>query len=104
MIVVIDTNVLLKMAAAGTRSPLFASWQAHQFDLYLSVEMLAELEDVLSRPKIKKFVRPPVGKHFLKLLVERAVFVPPARLFPHSRDPDDDKSGNGRCRQSELSH
>ncbi|MCC6605643.1 MAG: putative toxin-antitoxin system toxin component, PIN family [Anaerolineae bacterium] len=91
MIVVVDTNVLLKMAAARTGSPLFASWQSRHFDLYLSIEMLAELEDVLSRPKIQRFVRPSVGKQFLKLLVERAVFVLPAHEFPHSRDPGDDK-------------
>ena len=91
MIVVIDTSVLLKIAAAGVRSPLFTSWQARQFDLYLSVEMLAELEDVLSRPKIQKFVPPAVGKQFLRLLVERAIFVPIAHNFPHSRDPEDDK-------------
>ena len=91
MIVVVDTSVLLKMAAARTRSPLFASWQARHFDLYLSVEMLAELEDVLSRPKIQKFVHSSVGEHFLKLLVDRAIFILPARRFPHSRDPDDDK-------------
>ncbi|HUM71047.1 MAG TPA: putative toxin-antitoxin system toxin component, PIN family, partial [Chloroflexota bacterium] len=91
MIVVIDTNVLLKMAATGIRSPLFTSWQARQFDLYLSVEMLAELEEVLSRPKIQKFVPPTVGKQFLRLVVERAVFVPMAHTFPHSRDSGDDK-------------
>jgi len=56
MNLVIDTGVLLKMAGAGIHSPLFVAWQAHRFDLYLSHEMLSELEDVLSRPHIQKFV------------------------------------------------
>jgi uncharacterized protein len=91
MNVVIDTGVLLKIAAAGVHSPLFASWQAHHFDLYLSHEMLSELEEVLSRPKVQKFVHANSGQRFLTLLAERAIFVQPAAHFPHSRDPDDDK-------------
>jgi len=79
------------MAMAGNRSPLFIFWQARRFNLYLSLEMLAELEDVLSRPKIQRFVRPTSGKRFLALLVKRAVFIQPAKSFPRSRDPNDDK-------------
>jgi uncharacterized protein len=91
MNLVIDTGVLLKMAGAGIHSPLFAAWQAHRFDLYLSHEMLSELEDVFSRPHIQKFVHPNSGQRFLTLLAERAIFVQPATQFPHSRDPDDDQ-------------
>jgi uncharacterized protein len=91
MNIVIDTSVLLQMAAAGARSPLFALWQSRQFDLYLSPQILSELEDTFSRPKIQRFIRPTTGKHFLQLLVERAIFVQPAATFPHSRDPNDDK-------------
>jgi uncharacterized protein len=91
MNVVIDTGVLLKMAAAGAHSPLFVSWQAHHFGLYLSHEMLSELEYVLSRPNVQKFVHPNSGQRFLTLLTERAIFVQPAAQFSHSRDPDDDK-------------
>lgn len=53
--------------------------------------MLSELEDVLSRPHVQKFVHPNSGQRFLTLLAERAIFVQPAAHFPHSRDPDDDK-------------
>lgn len=91
MNVVIDTSVLLKMASTGTRSPLFTFWQSQQFDLYLSPEILSELEDVLSRPKIQRFLPPRSGKRFLALLVERAIFVQPSLDFPRSRDPKDDK-------------
>lgn len=90
MNIVVDTGVLLQMAAAGDRSPLFALWQARSFDLYLSVALLSELEDVLSRPNIQKFVRPASGKQFLAFLVERAILVQPAADFPRSRDPNDD--------------
>jgi predicted nucleic acid-binding protein len=43
MMVVIDTNELLRMAAARDMSPLFAAWRANRFDLALSSELLAEM-------------------------------------------------------------
>jgi uncharacterized protein len=90
MRVVIDTNVLLQMAAAGTKSPLLVFWQARQFDLYLSHEIVNELKALLSRPKIQRFVSQTSGKQFLDLLGERAVFVIPATNYPRCRDADDD--------------
>ena len=41
MIVVIDTNHLLRLAAAMKRSPLFAAWQARRFVLAMSRRLQA---------------------------------------------------------------
>jgi uncharacterized protein len=90
MIVVIDTNVLVKMAAGGTREPLFVAWRNRQFDLCLSLPVFQELEDVLSRPKMQRFVQPAAASRFLTELLHKAIFVDPAAEHPHCRDPKDD--------------
>jgi predicted nucleic acid-binding protein len=39
---VVDTNLLLRMAAGERRSPLFVAWRKKQFVLVVSAEMLSE--------------------------------------------------------------
>ena len=56
MIVVIDTNHLLRLAAAMKRSPLFAAWRDGRFELAISNAILSELESVAQRPKVQRFV------------------------------------------------
>jgi predicted nucleic acid-binding protein len=51
MIAVIDTNHLLRLAATMDRSPLFAAWRNGRFELVVSAEILAELDEVARRPK-----------------------------------------------------
>lgn len=89
MNVVIDTNVLLKMAMSGRKLPLFVAWRARRFDLVLSEDILRELEGVLTRDKMKRFIRPSIVPRFLAVLRDRAVFVEPASDYPHCRDPKD---------------
>lgn len=90
MNVVIDTNVLVKMAAGGKRDPLFVAWRNRQFNLHLSLPIFQELEDVLYRPKMQRFVRSTVAARFLAELLDKAIFVDPADKHPHCRDPKDD--------------
>ena len=90
MNVVIDTNVLVKMAASGKQEPLFVAWRNRQFDLYLSLPIFKELEDVLSRPKMQRFVRPDTAARFLSELQRKAIFVDTADEHPHCRDRKDD--------------
>lgn len=56
MRVVLDTNVLISglMLPYSVPGKIVALWQAGSFDLVLSEPMLAELERVLSYPKIAK--------------------------------------------------
>ncbi len=90
MQVVIDTNQLLRMAAAGKQSPLLQSWRQRAFYLVISPQLLAELEEVMARPKTQRFLRFGRAKRFLNLLRERAIFVTPAANVPTCRDPKDD--------------
>ena len=90
MIAVIDTNHLLRLAAAYQRSPLFAAWQARRFVLAMSRPLLAEFEDVLPRKKTQRFLSVELGQWFMALVISRAVFVSPATDFPRCRDSKDD--------------
>lgn len=89
MRVVIDTNQLLRMAAAENRSPLFIAWREHKFDLVISSEMLIELEEVIARPKTQRFLRFGRGRRFVELIHRRALFIMPASDAPHCCDPKD---------------
>jgi uncharacterized protein len=87
----VDTNLLLRMAAAGERSPLFVAWDTGRFTLISSNSLLAELEDVFARPRLRRYLPQPRGQLFVDLVLSRAVFVEPVVKHPRCRDPKDDK-------------
>ena len=90
MLVVIDTNELLRMASASDMSPLFAAWRAGRFDLALSNELLAEMRDAADKPRVRRFLSAVRLQRFIGVAIEEAIFVEPALSFPHCRDPKDD--------------
>jgi putative PIN family toxin of toxin-antitoxin system len=87
---VVDTNLLLRMAAGDIHLPLYAAWRERRFTLVLSAEMLSEFTDVISRPKVVRFLRPMRAQGFVALLRNLSLFVSPASDFPPCRDPGDD--------------
>ncbi len=87
---VVDTNLLLKMAAGEKRSSLFAAWREKKFTLVISREILNEFELVMVRPQARRFLPPLRGQRFVTLLHTLALFIAPAHEFPHCRDPKDD--------------
>jgi putative PIN family toxin of toxin-antitoxin system len=89
MRVVVDTGELLRMAAATHQSPLFVAWEERQIILVMSPPTMAELVNVLSRPKTQRFLRRLRGEQFLNLLRQRALFVETATDYPPCRDPGD---------------
>ena len=85
----LDTNVLLRMIAGGSRSELFARWQEKKYYLIMSLATLTELRTVLSRNEVQRYVKRDKGETFLVLLEERAIFVQPDLSAPTCRDPKD---------------
>ena len=88
-------------AAARAKSPAnacFALVKENIVELYLSRETLAEVEDVLTRPKFRNrfpALTDEMIEAFLKDVKEKAVTlknVPP--VFRYSRDPKDEKYVN----------
>ncbi len=87
---VIDTNLLLRMAAGESRSPLFVAWRERRFTLVVSAETLNEFESVIVRSKVRRFLPPLRGQRFAILLRTLTLSVMPATEFPHCRDQQDD--------------
>jgi len=65
---------------------------AGQFDVVVSIPLLEEIADVLTRPRIqiKYGLSTEEIEQFLHLLQERAIHVTPAGKLRLCRDPDDD--------------
>ncbi len=65
---------------------------AGQFDVVVSIPLLEEIADVLTRPRIqtKYGLSTEEIEQFLRLLQERAIHVTPTGEFHLCRDPDDD--------------
>jgi predicted nucleic acid-binding protein len=67
--VVIDTNLLVRMlTGAPAASPLYRLWRAGRFELLISSYLLSELEEVLDRPSLQRYLRPGAARAFLTLL------------------------------------
>jgi putative PIN family toxin of toxin-antitoxin system len=86
---VLDTNILLRMAASGNRSQINQQWRNHHFDLLMSLATFTEFRIVVARPKIQNYVSSAVSQAFLALLEARAVIVQSDLTAPTCRDQND---------------
>lgn len=93
--VVIDTSVLIHYLirpGAAIRHILENLWITDQIRVVSSPELVAELRDVLARPKMKALIHPDEGETLLALLNIKAEFLPNLEDIPtFTRDPKDDK-------------
>jgi uncharacterized protein len=116
--VVLDPNVIVSaLLSSGTTAAVLDAWlDRRAYDLVVSQALLAELEEVLSRPKFAS-----VGKEVTKGLVERLkqegdLIDDPEGRRGTTADPDDDYlaalashsgadylvSGDSHLREAEL--
>ncbi len=86
---VVDTNLLLRMAASGRQLPLYRAWRQKEFTLVVSSPVVHEFASVMERPKVRRFLSSSQGQAFVMLLHALALFVEPAADFPPCRDPKD---------------
>lgn len=86
---VVDTNLLLRMAASRQQLPLYQAGREKQFTLVVSSPVVDEFTSVLERPKVRRFLRSGRGQAFVVLLRSLALCVEPATDFPPCRDPKD---------------
>lgn len=90
--VVIDTNVLVSSLLRFDSLPGQAFARTLNTEiLLLSEETMAELADVLARPKFDFYVTARQRNHFLLGLGGAAEFVTIVQLVRECRDPKDDK-------------
>lgn len=90
---VIDTNVLASwlMSTQGTMQVLRDAWEAGRFTMLTNDALLTELNDVLKRPNLQRFLpKQEAVDRFLVNVARHAERVECERPFPSSPDPGDD--------------
>ena len=94
VVVLIDTNVWVSafINPHGQPAKLKDAWLNNQFQVVVSVALLDELADVLSRPRIrdKYALNAAEIAEFLRLLATKAIMVTTIGQLQVCRDPDDD--------------
>ncbi|CAN5371227.1 putative toxin-antitoxin system toxin component, PIN family [soil metagenome] len=92
--VVVDTNVWVSafLNPAGPPARVLAALDQRRFTLVASEYLLAEIAEVLTRPRVVRryAVTPEARDIFIELLHTRAVTVPTDGSVQICRDPDDD--------------
>lgn len=87
---VIDTNLFVRglLKGPGT-TPLIQAWKEGRFQLVTSEELLAELFEVLARPKFARYFTQDDVRDLGELIYERAKVVEPTIHVDWCRDPKD---------------
>ena len=83
MRVVLDANVLVSavISQAGPPREIVTAWVDEHFELVASPALLAELRDVLARPRFRRWVSVATATEFIDGLAQDALLVddpPPA--------------------------
>lgn len=89
---VLDTNVILSgfMSPHGPPATLLDAVRQGRSQLVTSPAQLAEIEDVMRRPKLQRFLRPGAADDFADLLHAAAELITgPLPTLTDSPDPDD---------------
>jgi uncharacterized protein len=93
---VLDTQVILRGATSArptVTARIYDAWNAGRFTLLLSEPILEEIDDVVSRPEVRRRLSMTVveAAALIELLRRRSALVTPTVRIARSRDPDDDK-------------
>jgi len=94
MRVVIDTNVWVSalLNPGGFLAQVISAWLDERFEVVISLPILEELEDVLSRPRLRTRygIEEKQAQRFLSIIVEGAIPVSVTGRLALCRDPRDD--------------
>ena len=87
---VIDTNLWISFLLGKKVADLLTLIQSGRIEVVTDARQIAEIEDVLSRPKIKKLIGPQRLAIMLRFIHRKAMLVAPKRRIKACRDPNDD--------------
>lgn len=93
-VVLLDTNIWVSsfLNPAGSPAQVVRAWQDGRYQVVISLPLLNELADVLTRPRLTR--RYPIESadvnQFLQSLSQHAILVSPTGSLQECRDPDDD--------------
>ncbi len=90
--VVIDTSTLVSFAltTGDIMSQVIRAWRAQDFEILTSPKTLAELENVLQRPHIKKMARVPIERLYVEVYKFSQRLSGQLVIEAVCRDPEDD--------------
>ncbi len=93
---VIDTNVLIRYLirpGAATRALVESFWVSGRFEMVTAPALIAELEDVLARPRIRALVQPEEAAVLMAAIrsLARLIAVDLDAVPAYTRDPKDDR-------------
>jgi putative PIN family toxin of toxin-antitoxin system len=87
---VIDTNLFVRGLLKGPATlPLIHAWKEQRFRLVTSEELLAELFEVLARPKFSRYFTREDVRELGNLIYEQAEVIEPTVKVTLCRDPKD---------------
>lgn len=87
---VIDTNLFVRGLLKGPATlPLIQAWREQRFRLVTSEELLAELFEVLARPKFSRYFTREDVRELGDLIYEQAEIIEPDVHINLCRDPKD---------------
>ena len=87
---VIDTNLWISFLFGKEVADLLTLVQSNKVEVVTDARQIVEIEDVLSRPKIKKLVGPQRLGTIRRFLHRKTKLITPKRRIKVCRDPDDD--------------
>lgn len=91
---VLDTNILVSSLIRKDTPPylLYRAWRQQRFVLLTSAQQLAEVDDVLARPRLQKYVSPEESRDIVRGLQTEAEQVETDGIeVTHAPDPDDNR-------------
>jgi hypothetical protein len=92
MRVLVDTNVWISalINKLGFPARVLQALKEERFELIISQVLVEELREVLSRPRLRRYVEEQEAEELITLLKDRAIWVEPPGELRLCRDPDDD--------------
>lgn len=91
MRIVIDTNLYVSaLINANSRQRLDMLLLNNTLIILLDDTLLAELHEVINRPKFRRYVSPIQIEEFMNLLLERTILIDTVSSVQISPDPKDD--------------
>lgn len=88
--IVIDTNIWIRTLLGGRITlPVLEAWRDKKFQVVISEPLLAELDQVWQRPRLRKRINPKHAHTLLAQLRGRGLMVELKTIPPRCRDPKD---------------
>jgi putative PIN family toxin of toxin-antitoxin system len=82
----------LPLLLQNIKELLEVRWLSDQVQVVTAPELVAELAEVLQRPKILAYIQPQEAQVILETIRRKAELLPPlGTVPPYTRDPKDDK-------------